>query len=108
MKQSTIIFGVIIFLFVVYITMRGDLPKWFELFHMEGPHDVYQPAPQTAEAGGGSGGGGVGKVAGGVLGGLGLSTTGLIKKGATMLGNAIMPGLGTVGVKVGSLLSKIF
>lgn len=32
MRQSTITFGVILFAFVVYITMRGQLPAYLDLF----------------------------------------------------------------------------
>lgn len=32
MRQSTVIFGVLIFAFVVYITMRGQLPAYLALF----------------------------------------------------------------------------
>ena len=32
MRQSTVIFGVMIFAFVVYITMRGQLPDYLALF----------------------------------------------------------------------------
>lgn len=32
MKQSTIIFGSIVFAFVIYITVRGQLPDYLALF----------------------------------------------------------------------------
>lgn len=32
MKQSTIIFGAIVFAFVIYITVRGQLPDYLALF----------------------------------------------------------------------------
>lgn len=32
MRQSTIIFGTLVFAFVIYITVRGQLPAYFSLF----------------------------------------------------------------------------
>lgn len=32
MKQSTVTFGVLLFAFVVYITLRGQLPSYLSLF----------------------------------------------------------------------------
>lgn len=49
MKQSTVIFGVLIFAFVVFVTMRGDLPSWLALFHAKAP----APTVQQPSTGGG-------------------------------------------------------
>jgi hypothetical protein len=32
MKQSTVIFGTLMFAFVMYITLRGQLPAYLDLF----------------------------------------------------------------------------
>lgn len=32
MRQSNVIFGVILFAFVMYVTMRGQLPAYLDLF----------------------------------------------------------------------------
>ena len=32
MPQSTVIFGALAFLFFVFVTARGDLPKWLSIF----------------------------------------------------------------------------
>lgn len=32
MRQSTVIFSALVFVFVVYITLRGQLPAYFSLF----------------------------------------------------------------------------
>lgn len=32
MRQSNVIFGTLIFMFIVYITMRGQLPAYLDLF----------------------------------------------------------------------------
>lgn len=43
MRQSTVIFGVLILAFVIYITMRGQLPAYLALFSSSSS----TPAPQT-------------------------------------------------------------
>lgn len=35
-KQSTVIFGALIAGFVIFVTVRGDLPLWFSLFTAQG------------------------------------------------------------------------
>jgi hypothetical protein len=52
-RQSTVILAALLFAFVVFVTVRGDLPAWLSLFSKQGP----KPAPAQAGAGGGSGGG---------------------------------------------------
>lgn len=59
MKQSTIIFGAILFAYVVYITMRGQLPAFLDLFSSapssgkKGKADVVEgPTPSPSAIGG--------------------------------------------------------
>jgi hypothetical protein len=32
LSQSVIIFGAVAFAFLVFVTVRGDLPKWLSIF----------------------------------------------------------------------------
>lgn len=58
MKQSTIIFGAILFAYVIYITMRGQLPAFLDLFSSAkssgkkvGTDTVDGPAPSPSDVG---------------------------------------------------------
>lgn len=54
-RQSTIIFATLIVAFIIFITIRGDLPAWLALFTQKGTKTdttvVATPAP--ASSGGG-------------------------------------------------------
>lgn len=52
MRQSTVTFGVILFAFIVYITVRGQLPSYIALFKSK------QHAKVTVTGGASSSGGG--------------------------------------------------
>lgn len=38
MKQSTVIIGALLIAFFIFITLRGDLPRWTGLFVSQGQH----------------------------------------------------------------------
>ncbi len=60
MRQSNVIFGTILLAFIVYITMRGQLPAYLDLFK--------KGKPTSSSSGSSKSGGGI---LGGLLGGLG-------------------------------------
>lgn len=53
MRQSTLTFGVLLFIFVVYITVRGQLPAYLSLFKRK----TGSGSTTTSLGGGGSFGG---------------------------------------------------
>lgn len=59
MRQSTLIFGALIFAFVIYITMRGQLPAYVDLFRKSSGASAPVTPPAAAS------------VTGGVIGGVG-------------------------------------
>lgn len=46
MRQSNVIFGTLLFAFLVYVTMRGQLPQYLDLFKAK-------PQEQSSSSGGG-------------------------------------------------------
>ena len=55
MRQSTIIFGTLLFSFIVYITLRGQMPEYLGLFTAKAKSA--QSAATTPQSSGSSGGG---------------------------------------------------
>lgn len=45
MKQSNVIFGTLLLAFVIYITLRGQLPAYLSLFSGEGSSSASPSAP---------------------------------------------------------------
>lgn len=82
MKQSTVIFATLTFAFVVYITLRGQLPAYLALFSSS--HDNPTPA---SSGGGYSGGGGGGGGGGGSDFGNAVKST-VIDKAKSMIGGS--------------------
>jgi hypothetical protein len=57
MRQSTLTFGVLLFMFVVYITVRGQLPAYLALFKSKKPAAKSSGSSNSFQGGGGGFGG---------------------------------------------------
>jgi hypothetical protein len=62
LRQSTVIFGTLLFAFIVYITLRGQLPAYLDLFKpgANTSSPIASSGVATSSASSGSGGGGIG------------------------------------------------
>ena len=66
-RQSTIIFATLIVAFIIFITVRGDLPSWLALFTQKGTKVTSTVGTAPAAS---SGGGILGTIGGLISGGL--------------------------------------
>jgi len=71
-NQSTIIAGSLLLAFVIFITVRGDLPEWLSLFTKQGKHE--EVSVQTAAPVEKKKGGILGNIIGGVKAAVGVVT----------------------------------
>jgi hypothetical protein len=95
MAQSNVILFCLVVAFLVFITLRGELPKYLAL--------IFETAPSGSGGSGGSGGSSdapasVGEALNDPVGAL----TGSIRRGLGV-GNGLLPNLGSIGSALGGL-----
>lgn len=86
-RQSTVIFGTLLFAFFIFITVRGDLPEWISLFSKTGEHTSATIQDQQAAAP---------KKSGGIFGKI-LSVAGVASNFIPGIGPMVSAGISAAG-----------